>query len=230
MPAVGAFLIAPLVLLLAGIALLVFWPDAYWAVSAEDSLIEWLQVAVLGLTGIGFLLLAGRYRTLGRRWLPMLVAAGGLGMLFVLAEEISWGQRIFDIATPAWLETANLQGETNLHNLGAADVFVRAGFIGVAVYAVVVPLLVLISGRTIAVDRLWIPPLALLMCFLPMVGYWLIRLPIEPVESQARYSEFVELCFYAGLALVAWLNVRRLAARREARVPTHPRRSRVGAA
>lgn len=45
-----------------------------------------------------------------------------LGLLFLICfgEEISWGQRLFHWATPDWLETRNIQGETNLHNI---DVF-----------------------------------------------------------------------------------------------------------
>ncbi len=38
--------------------------------------------------------------------------------LFAAGEEISWGQRIFEIDTPDALVDANRQQETNLHNLG----------------------------------------------------------------------------------------------------------------
>ena len=38
---------------------------------------------------------------------------------FGFGEEISWGQRIFGIETPAGLKQANSQQETNLHNLKA---------------------------------------------------------------------------------------------------------------
>src|SRR5690606_26277451 len=37
--------------------------------------------------------------------------------LFGAGEEISWGQRIFDIETPAALKARNAQEELNLHNL-----------------------------------------------------------------------------------------------------------------
>jgi len=42
-----------------------------------------------------------------------------LGMLVLIAffEEISWGQRIFQIETPSYLKEINAQGEINLHNL-----------------------------------------------------------------------------------------------------------------
>jgi hypothetical protein len=42
-----------------------------------------------------------------------------LALLFLLcaAEEISWGQRIFDWKSPQFLLEENAQGETNLHNI-----------------------------------------------------------------------------------------------------------------
>ena len=43
-------------------------------------------------------------------------AFGALVLFWIAGEEISWGQRIFDLSTPDALE-ANTQGELNLHNL-----------------------------------------------------------------------------------------------------------------
>jgi len=42
-----------------------------------------------------------------------------LGILFFIAfgEEISWGQRIFDIQTPGYIQKLNVQHELNFHNL-----------------------------------------------------------------------------------------------------------------
>jgi hypothetical protein len=42
-----------------------------------------------------------------------------LGMLFLICfgEEISWGQRIFNVETPALLKAINSQRETNIHNI-----------------------------------------------------------------------------------------------------------------
>ena len=34
-----------------------------------------------------------------------------------MGEEISWGQRIFNIATPETISQMNVQDETNIHNL-----------------------------------------------------------------------------------------------------------------
>jgi hypothetical protein len=38
-------------------------------------------------------------------------------LLLVALEEISWGQRIFNIASPAYFEQHNVQGEITFHNL-----------------------------------------------------------------------------------------------------------------
>jgi len=37
--------------------------------------------------------------------------------LFTFLEEISWGQRMFNISTPQFLQDANMQKEINFHNL-----------------------------------------------------------------------------------------------------------------
>jgi hypothetical protein len=47
----------------------------------------------------------------------VLYGALSIGLLFVAIEEISWGQRILNIATPAYLEQHNTQKEISLHNL-----------------------------------------------------------------------------------------------------------------
>jgi len=44
----------------------------------------------------------------------------GLLFIFLVGEEISWGQRIFGFETPEGMAERNMQGETNLHNL---DIF-----------------------------------------------------------------------------------------------------------
>ena len=41
----------------------------------------------------------------------------GLLFLFAFLEEISWGQRIFNLSTPQSIKETNMQGEINIHNL-----------------------------------------------------------------------------------------------------------------
>lgn len=67
----------------------------------------------------------------------------GLGCIYFLGEEISWGQHLFGWATPeSWMEV-NDQGETNLHNTsGWLDQIPRTVLtIGIIVGGLLCPLL-----------------------------------------------------------------------------------------
>ena len=67
----------------------------------------------------------------------------GLGCVYFLGEEISWGQHLFGWATPdSWMEINN-QGETNLHNTsGWLDQIPRSILtIGIIVGGLICPLL-----------------------------------------------------------------------------------------
>ncbi len=55
-------------------------------------------------------------------WLKLLVYLGLAGLYFFVAgEEISWGQRIFHIATPASIAAVNVQNEITVHNLAVFE-------------------------------------------------------------------------------------------------------------
>ena len=41
----------------------------------------------------------------------------GIGMLLISFEEISWGQRIFNVTPPDYFKQHNIQNEISLHNL-----------------------------------------------------------------------------------------------------------------
>ena len=54
--------------------------------------------------------------TRGRLWLVANILLA-LGLFFGFGEELSWGQRIFDVQSNDFFRKYNAQGETNLHNL-----------------------------------------------------------------------------------------------------------------
>ncbi len=66
--------------------------------------------------------------------------------LFGAGEEISWGQRIFDIETGDYFKQNNLQNETNIHNLKIGGVkintliFGKLFTIGLAIYLIFSPI------------------------------------------------------------------------------------------
>ncbi|MDA0978853.1 MAG: hypothetical protein O3B72_09865 [Proteobacteria bacterium] len=93
-------------------------PDAFrYEFTIEDGFIEWCTVLVLLTTmvvcGRRFILLRGHRSRLFLSVTALLT----LLCLFGAGEEISWGQRIFGLETPEYLQERNAQGEIGLHNL-----------------------------------------------------------------------------------------------------------------
>jgi len=54
----------------------------------------------------------------GERATALLLALLAAAAFMFMGEEASWGQWFFQWSSPEWFQEHNLQGETNLHNLG----------------------------------------------------------------------------------------------------------------
>lgn len=106
------FVWAFLLIVVGGYALLAWhWPVLLMWATFEDLAGEWTQVFFFVATCIvaGWVAWdAGRYR--------VFFILLGLACFYVAMEEISWGQRIFGLESPALFREKNLQGELNLHN------------------------------------------------------------------------------------------------------------------
>jgi hypothetical protein len=73
-----------------------------------------------------------------KKLLPVIICVGlSLVLIAMAGEELSWGQRIFDFATPSSF-AGNAQGETNLHNF-ATDVFQNTLYFGGFLLLVALP-------------------------------------------------------------------------------------------
>jgi hypothetical protein len=113
----------------------------------EDGIAEWLTVA--GLLMGSFVCFARFVRLfrIKNRWFLVVTMGLGLFLFFAAGEEISWGQRIFGIATPEYFQQHNAQQETNLHNLVVNGVkinklvfsLILVGLLGA--FLIIVPLL-----------------------------------------------------------------------------------------
>lgn len=104
-------------ILLAGIVLPYINLSLFNSYVQEDGPVEWITVA--GLLTSAFICFY-RFAKLVRRksaWFLFVTLLLGLFLLFVAGEEVSWGQRIFSVATPEFFQKHNSQQETNLHNL-----------------------------------------------------------------------------------------------------------------
>ena len=182
----------------------------------EDNVAENLQFAFLLVATWGAASVAlARWRR-GEPLLALAYAVFAAGAFFVAGEEISWGQRVFGIATPEAVSEVNIQGELTLHNtflltpvFSFAQLFI--GFL--PALAALTPWQRLLSPRWDAWRRALVPGPALASYFL-LIGAWrLYRYAFMAPGTPAwvgELSEIPELALYAGLALFA-LEQRRVA-------------------
>ena len=123
---VGASALFLFPILFYGLWLSINDPDALHWLIQEDTFIEWLQFFLFLCSGLFLFFylyvmrLNNEIQTYSLRFLGTL----GLGFLFLFGamEEISWGQRIFQIPTPEVIAEPNLQGEITLHNMEVGGV------------------------------------------------------------------------------------------------------------
>ena len=209
--------VAGAVALLAVLAVVAKTPfrPVFRVVTAEDSFLEWPQFflvlaasLIFGITGVRLLR--------GGQWLAGLIyLLLALGSFFVAGEEISWGQRVFGWSTPDSLDAINHQGETNVHNIRLVQrVFSFAVLLGSA-YGVAAPLLrQRLWPKADRPDFAWlyVPPLCLIPAFFMPFAYRMAHTFVYSGTNfvVVKYGEAPELCLYFGMAVFAWLNLRRL--------------------
>lgn len=90
--------------------------------AAEDGVYETLGVVGLLFALVVFLVCALRTwrsgaRTSRDRARSLQFAALALLMMVLAGEEVSWGQRILSVQSPAWFQQHNAQAEITIHNL-----------------------------------------------------------------------------------------------------------------
>jgi hypothetical protein len=128
-----------------------------------------------------------------RRVAAVFVLVAIAGVLSV-GEELSWGQRIFGFGTPEALD--NRQDELNVHNAEPVEENGRLALLALCVYGALAPF-VLRPG-------LLVPRRRLSLFFGVVAAYvayrhWFVP---EPTYDFAKFSEWPELCFPLGVALV----------------------------
>ena len=174
--------------------------QAHWfnTIVREDSILEWGEVCAFGVAAVASARIA--YRTRG--FVGLAYGLLAVAALAAIGEELSWGQRLFNVTTPETLATANRQHELNVHNLFEVEstdfVLLAAAF-----YGATVPLL--------RRPGPFVPPRAFVPAFAVVAVYFGIRLAFlsEPTYAQAKFSEWPEFCFAAAVALTALSTLRR---------------------
>lgn len=118
--------------------------NLYTFLIREDGIIENISAILWGLAFIiSSIHLTKKIRKKTHVWYYYIPDMILIAFFFIcLGEEISWGQRIFEIRTPELLKTVNVQNEITLHNIGSISVFSNIFFLLTILFYLVFPFLI----------------------------------------------------------------------------------------
>jgi hypothetical protein len=149
---------------------------------SEDGPVEYATVLVYFFTFILSLLSAKIFFKNSQRCFGILYLAMAIFFIFVVFEEISWGQRILNI-TPSEFFLESTQDETNIHDLPPFSYiedssFVLAGFLGGLLWLI---FLKSKSTNFFSFQRFFVPGWYMMSYFIPISIFYLI-LNLTPTE------------------------------------------------
>jgi hypothetical protein len=203
--------------LIALLAAGVIFRPAYDRLLQEDYPVEWAQFSFCLFTSI-FAVLSGYFFARRGQWaIAITLFLLGLGTFLLAGEEISWGQRVLGITTPAELDTVNAQAELNLHNVTAGfdvEMVFRQVSFAIGIIGTAVPLLARLRSPILkgVFWRTLSPPLFTVPLFAMMIGYRVFRVfEAGEIAFAVRLQEWIEFCQYLGLVVtitVVYLNLR----------------------
>jgi hypothetical protein len=176
----------------------VFDPTLYVSLLREDGPLENLATISTFIASVFFSLAYFRYKS-DR---PYLFLFFSLLLLLVFFEEISWGQRFFDIETPDTFSRFNAQNEINLHNYNPIYKYVNGVvYVCLDLYLIGVPLLLFIIKRfRCLLLRFKIPIPSPATAFLAFLNYLLFKYFFEGFlnhhgnlgQGEINYGEMFE--------------------------------------
>ena len=164
----------------------------------EDGPIEYLSAFLFLVASLGFVVASLRSEFLRRRssrWAYFFTLSWAALMAVFVGEEISWGQRIFDVATPKFLDAVNVQHELNIHNTTWLDDYLGGSGLLLAIMMVLTGLVIPLASRISLPGRL-----LQRLCF-PVAPLRYVTLFIVPLAWAKYYHlEFREI----GYDNTAW--------------------------
>lgn len=135
-------IIFPVVFGLTMYCLNTYYRTVYETIGTEDHLIEWIQFSFFLTSAILAITIAIKMGKISKP-LRVIFLILALVLLFVTFEEISWGERVFNIEAPEVFDDGtlpllgeNVQSEMNLHNFSFFHTKVGLIYILIATYAI----------------------------------------------------------------------------------------------
>lgn len=190
-----------LVAVLAAAFIAVFVSDrpAYDRLLEEDGAVEYATSVLLAGAAALFAVAAWQRRRGDARYF---LATLSVLLLIAAMDEISWGQRIFDVPTPQFFVERSDQEEINIHNVLQQSLAVRTKHVvglGLLVYGVILPWVLKFKGLTLGgLGRFVIvPPVSLSGAML--IG--VLFMADVPTGNEEEIGEFLLslcLCAFAG--------------------------------
>jgi hypothetical protein len=185
-----------ILILISLVAVAQAFPLALIELNREDGIIENTTAALFLVSGLIFLWCARAAHLSQRRegsYGVFFLTAWGILLIVFAGEEISWGQRIFDFATPEAIDQANKQNEFNVHNLyyfdslGGTDKYV-------SILMLFMGLVLPIMDRFIPLMRQIGMPVPSLSCCILFAGAYLyglyFKLMPTGVEADLQFTYF----------------------------------------
>lgn len=172
----------------------------------EDGFTEWSTVVFL-LIGL-FVCVQRVWKLKGEKPFLFLFMTSLLALLFFFGagEEISWGQRIFEVESSEFFTQNNAQGETNLHNLMIGDtklnkvIFGRGiGILLLLYLAVLIPFYRTKESVRQFVDKLAVP----IAQNYQIAAYVILLILVQVIMASSKKGEMLE---FAG-SVIFLLNV-----------------------
>ena len=176
----------PMLFMLCLVAINYKRPGLYKQLVIEDGVVEWATVVVYvmaAVLGMGLCRRLVARRSYG--W-ASLYGVMSLAFVFIALEEISWGQRIFGVATPEYFQQRNVQGEIGFHNMTTMRLLLTPAYITIGLGGAFGSLVLSRLGVPArVVDRL-LPPPRLFLYFLPCSVFYLMAEIVSPYTT-VRY-------------------------------------------
>ena len=214
--AVIAIIIIPILVAASGFGFALLGKQAYKWYIQEDGFAENVQVVLLFCTFLMAMAVTYREWFKGTRWVALMYALLCCGFIFLIGEELTWGQRIFKWSTTATFAAINKQHETNLHNIESVEQVFKWVQLLVGAYGFLLPLVIFKWPLPAWLKKelpAFIPHPTLMPAFAALFVWRLYRNLLPAPEDfyffVSEYNEVLELTLAVGLFLFLVFQLRR---------------------